>query len=102
MVALGLMLVPESMRELLDMSERICAAAVAAAVVVVEASRDTESWNSAKALTSTFASWGSECGSPHVSGMDTEKLPVDESESRSEECDGERKSAQDAPDGHAL
>ena len=89
MVASRLMLVPELRREKPDMSERIGAAAVAAAVVVVEASRDTESWNSAMALASTFASWGSKCGSPHVSRMDTERLPVDESASRSEDCEGE-------------
>ena len=56
MVASRLMLVPELRREKPDMSERIGAAAVAAAVVVVEASRDTESWNSAQAPASTFAS----------------------------------------------
>ena len=52
MLASRPMLVPESMRELPDMSERIGAAAVAAAVVV-ETSRDTES---CKAVASTFAS----------------------------------------------
>ena len=80
MVASRPMLVPESMRELPDMSERIGAAAVAAAVVVVEASRDTESWNSAMALASTSASSGSECAGLHVSGIDTDKAGQESSQ----------------------
>ncbi len=55
-----MMLVPESMRELFDMSERICAvvaaAAAGAASVVVEASWDMEACNSAMTLACTVAS----------------------------------------------
>ena len=60
MVASRLMLVPESMRELFDMSERIgavvAAAAAGAAIVVVEASWDMEACNSAMTLACTVAS----------------------------------------------
>ena len=60
MAASGLMLLPGSIGELNDMSKRIgavvAAAAASSAMFVVEASWETEAWNSAMTLACTVVS----------------------------------------------